>query len=94
MLALRELLFDNVDFRNVLEARRPFARLEADDAAHDFRDALEEDKRPRDGDYCLEVIDWRSVCRDIGMFADAPGLRSVIITAQMSASMPGRKKTK
>src|SRR5689334_19012214 len=40
--AARELLLDHVDFLGVLQAVRPFARLEAHHATHDLRQALDQ----------------------------------------------------
>src|SRR6188474_2135228 len=40
-LAVRELLADDVDLLDVLDARGPHARAQAHDAARDLRDALE-----------------------------------------------------
>src|SRR5260221_4296961 len=70
--AAGKLLLDHVDFLGVLEAIGPHARLEADDAAHDLGDALDEDEDPGDRNDGLERKDRRPVARRVGMLVDTP----------------------
>src|SRR5262252_10462699 len=72
---VRELLFDDVDLRDVLETARPFAGLETDDATHDLRGALEHHQDPGDRNHCLELINRRALRRDRRMLPDGPRFR-------------------
>jgi hypothetical protein len=75
--AVRQLLADNVDFLDVRQALRPFAGLQADDAAHDFGDALNHYQRAGNRNNGLEGIDRRSAGRH-RVLANMPGEPGVI----------------
>src|SRR5262245_3010795 len=75
VLAVRELLLDDVDLRDVLEPARPFARLETDDAAHDLGGALKHHQYSSHRNHRLELIDWRALRRDRRMLPDGPRFR-------------------
>src|SRR5512139_969384 len=83
IFAVCELLFDDVDFGDVVQAARPFAGLEADDASYDLGDALQHHHHAGHRDHCLEVIDlWeppREIGRYVGTFAYTPRQRSVVV---------------
>src|SRR5450631_3171748 len=70
--AARELLLDHVDLLGVLQAIRPDAGLQANDAAQDLGDSLDEDEDARDRNDGLERIDRRPVGRNVRMLVDAP----------------------
>ena len=49
VLAVGQLLLDHVDFGDVLEPARPFAGLQADDAAHDLGEPWSMTRAPASG---------------------------------------------
>src|SRR6266478_667113 len=75
VLAVRELLLDDVNLRDVLEAARPYSGLEADDAARDLGSALEHHQGPSHRNHRLELVDRRALRRHSRMFPDGPGFR-------------------
>src|SRR5262245_16379863 len=75
VLAVRELLFDDVDLRDVLEAARPLARLETDDAAHDLGGALKHHQYSSHRNHRLELVDRRALRRHGRMLPDGPRFR-------------------
>ena len=78
--AVRQLFFHHIDFGHVLETARPHAGPQADDAAHDFGDALQHHQCAGDRDDRLELIDGRTVRRHIRVLVDAPGVGGIIGT--------------
>src|SRR6266852_2771403 len=75
--AARDLLLDGVDLGDVVQAARPFAGPETEDATHDLGDALQHDQRSGERDHRLEVVDWRAIRRDIRMLPDPPRVGGV-----------------
>src|SRR5471032_1609985 len=57
--AARELLLDHIDLLGILQAIRPDAGLQANDAAQDLGDSLDEDEDARDRNDGLERVDRR-----------------------------------
>ena len=72
MLAQGQLFLDDVDFADVLEAARPHAGLQANDAARDFGRPLQQQQDAGQRDHRLEMIDRRPVRGHSGMLVDAP----------------------
>src|SRR3981081_2036892 len=68
--AARELLLDHVDLLRVLQPVRPVAGLQADDAAHDLGDPLDQHEHARDRDDGLEGIHSRAVGAHVRMLVD------------------------
>ncbi len=67
----------DVDLLDVLDARRPGALLQADDAARDLDDALRQQDRPGERDDGLEGIDRGAVGGDVRALPDRPGFGGV-----------------
>ena len=79
VLAMRELLLDDVDLRDILQAARPFAGPEADDAAHDLGQSLKHHEGAGYRNDRLEVVDRRALRGHGRMLADPPRERGVVV---------------
>ncbi len=78
VLAMRQLLLDDVDLVDVLEPARPRPGLQAHHAAGDFSGALQQQQRAGQRDHELEMVDRRTVRGHVGMLVDAPGVGGVV----------------
>ncbi len=65
ILAMRQLLLDHIDLGDILETARPDAGPETDDAPHDFGNPLQHHQCAGDRDNRLEMVDGRTVRRDV-----------------------------
>src|SRR4030095_7442740 len=78
--AVRQLLLDDVDLRDVLEAAGPLPRSDADDAAYDLGNALQHHHGASDRNDGLEGVDRWTIGRDVGMLGDTPGVACVVVS--------------
>src|SRR4029078_9869341 len=73
IFAVRQLLFDDIGFRDILEPTRPLAGSQTDDATYDFSNALNHDHGARERDHELELPDRWAVRGYVRMLVDGPG---------------------
>src|SRR6478752_8204942 len=86
---MRELRVDYVDLLDVRETHGPGAGAQALDAADNLGESLEQHQSAGNWDHSLEMVYRRTLCGDIGVLADAPGIGGITVAGIDQTDNPG-----
>src|SRR5215203_4616476 len=82
----------DIDFLDVFFARRPLTPLEADHAADDLDDSLDQQENSGDRNDGLEGVDRRAFGRDVRMLVDRPRFTGVAVASPAEGDNAGYEK--